>query len=521
MRTSSAIAVNAFSSWVATGLQAVVGLLVVRFLLFELGKEGYGLVALVGVVVGLTALADLGIRGALGRHLAEQVAKKDPKKFNELVSSAMAFYLGVGAIVAVLCMFIAPWAARVFNVGPAWHAQAVALVRWYASFAAVLALMTPVFSAAIISNNRFDLLNYVMAGTGIVRGLALFAVLGLTGTGVFGWAGVTLACSLLSLAVLYSVAHRLNPEMRIRPSCVRRSAIRSLFSLGAYMFAFQLTGLLSVRSDPIVLASFLGPAAVAIYMPALSLAGLARPIVQTVVNQLHPLTTRYHVTGQSEQLKAALIRGTKYTVLMAIPVCVVLGVFCKAIMHVWLGEGLGDDCVIAAYVLLGWMVVDLFNYAAGAQGAVMLGMNRLKVLVWTQLPLAVVNVLASIVLVGYTPLGIVGVVLPTVVIGMFRRPFIAVYVARTCGVSAREYFRESYLMPIVVLVLITTVSLLLWWAVRPATLWSLGMCALLVGLIWSVACYKMGFNDADRESFRQLWRRMLQRVARGAGESAR
>ena len=39
--------------------------------------------------------------------------------------------------------------------------------------------------------------------------------------------------------------------------------------------------------------------------------------------QLHPVATGYHVQGKKEELNKVLILGTKYTLLLGIPACLV------------------------------------------------------------------------------------------------------------------------------------------------------------------------------------------------------
>ncbi len=485
----------------------MIGLIMVPFLLGKFGREGYGLMALLGVIVGLTTIVDLGVRAALARHLAEQVAKKDTKRFNELASTALVLYLVIGSVCAVACLVLVPLLARVFNVSPKLMPQAVFLIRWYGSSSVMLSFIGPVFAATIISNNRFDLANYLAIGVGIVRGLGILAVVGLTDAGLYGWAGVSLCGQVLLLVMHGFMAHRIWPSLAIRLAHFRRDALRPLFSLGSYLFAFKMTHLLSVRSDPIVITTFFSPAGVSLYNPGGSLPRLVRPLVNTLSSQLHPIATAYHVTGKAERLQAVLLRGTRYTLLMGIPVCVILGVFAMPIMRLWLERVLGADYRIPALIMTGWAVADLFMYAGGSQWPVLLAMNRLKFLVWIHVPAGILNVLVSIILVGYTSLGIPGIMVATVIIAAIRRPILTIYTARVCGMSAGRYFMESYLRPILILALVGSAGLALRIGIAPRSLFALVACVAGVGCLWVPLCWWVGFNPADRESFRGLLRR--------------
>jgi len=504
VQVSQRIAWNAVTNWVAMVVHAAVGLVLVPFLLGRLGTEGYGLAAIAGVVLSFTAMADLGLRAALSRHLAEQVALNNTRRFNELASTALVLYLTIGTALATACVLAAEPLARALRVSDALLPDAVFLVRWYSSVSILLSFLSPLFAAVVISNNRFDLRNYIMTGTGLLRGAFLFAVLGLTDTGLYGWAVVGIAATALQVGLLVIAARRLWPTMEMRLRHVRWDAAKVLASLGGSLFVLQWTNTLSVQSDPIVLTAFLGPSAVALYAPALAVAGSVRPVVQTLTQQLHPLATGLHATGQRERLQAILLRGTRYTLLMGVCACVLLGVFAGPIIQVWLGRRLGPEYLVTVQVLVAWVIVDLFNYAAGSQWPVLVGMRRLRFLLWMELSLGILNLLSSIVLVGYTSLGVVGVVIPTVVIGILRRPIVAVYVARVCGLTAGRYFLESYLRPIAVLTMLTAAAFGLRWAIGPASWISLGACAAALGVAWAGLAWGFGLTSADRASFRRL-----------------
>lgn len=509
MRTSSRIMLNAVTKWGAMFINALVGLLLVSFLLQQLGKEGYGLIAIVGVIVSMSAIADFGLRGAMSRHLAEQVAVKNTRRFNELASTGLLVYLSMGSLMASLGFIFAPLLTEPFKIPEFLQTQAVFLIRWYGSASILLSFILPTYVATITSNNRFDLQNYIDTSIGVLRGVLIFVVLGLTSAGLYGWAGVTLASRVLQLLLTRYFARQVRPDLEIKFRNARRNSLTVLLSLGGMLFLLHMTVLLGEQADPIILTTILGPAAVALYKPALVLVMAALPLVNAMVHQLHPLATGYYTTGQAKELQSVLIRGTRYTLLMAIPVCVILGILAQPIAKIWLFSSLGDDFQVTARVIAGWALIHFFMYASGAQWPVLVGMNRLSFLVWTQLPLGIVNIISSIIIVRYTSLGVPGVIIPTIVIGMIRRPVIVVYTARVVGLRAIEYFLKSYLRPILVLLILAAITIGLRFAININSLAVLVACVVFIGICWLPLCWWLGFDDNDRLSFKSLLQRIL------------
>lgn len=477
---------------------AAVGLMLVPFLIGQFGREGYGLVTLVVAMVSMSTIVDLGLRGSLGRLLAEQVALDDVRRFNELASTALMIYVIAGLALASMCAFLSADIARVFKV-PVQHAtEAEFVIIGYGALGILLTYVSAVFEAVLASKNRFDISNYTQAAIGLVRAALIVGIVFITDWGLRGWAVAMVVAMSVSLVLLFVGARRVCPELSLRWSAVRRQSLVSLITLGGHVFILQLTALLGIRADPLILSALLGTSAVALYAPAASLVGAVRPLVETLSQQLYPLATGYHVRGQVAQLRELLLRGTRYTLLMGIPVSVTIAVYAERICSIWLGDKLGADFMIVAKVLTLWAIIDFFNYAGGGQYPTLLGMNKLRFLVLLEAPLALLNILGSIALVKYTELGVVGVVVPTVAFTALRRPLTAAYTARVCGLSVAVLFNKSYLRPLLMtgILALSAFGLRSWF--HPESLQLLLLCITMNVLLWAALCWVLGFDREDR-----------------------
>lgn len=500
MNTSRRVFLNTLTRWMAILVQGALGVFVVRFLLAKLGQDGYGLTALMGAVVAMGTVAELGLGGALARHLAAQLALKDEVKFNQLASTALSFYLIVGTFLGIACEAFAPQIVRFINTPPSLMAEAFFLLRWYVAPAVLLSFVIPVYVGVISSANRFDLLNWILVGVGIARAAGPLVLLSLTDTGLRGWMGGMLFAQALNLALSAWGAYRVCPGLRATPRLATRTALSVLFSTAPYLFALQLANLLSVKADPIILTVFLGPSAVALYSPVVTLMGAVRPLVTALADQLYPLATTYYETGNTRNLGEVLVRGTKLTLLLGVGACVMLGVFAEPITRLWLAGSLGSHYIVTAQALVLWAAIDFLAFASGSQWAVLLGTNRLRFLTWTQLPAALANVGASVILVGFSNLGVIGVVIPTLMIALIRRPIIIVHAAHVCGVPVSLYLRAAYLRPGVVLVVLTGAAVSVRFFANPSSLipllgWGSGL-----GLLFAALCWWVGLDRPERKA---------------------
>jgi O-antigen/teichoic acid export membrane protein len=506
---SRQIAVNAITQWVVTALSAFVGLLVVPFLIHKLGKDGYGLVAVVLAIATACALADLGISGALTRQLAEALARKDNEAFNEYASTAAAVNVLAGLVCAGAVFFLAVPLARLVGLQGSLSGQGVALLRTFGTAYLLLTFLMFVPKAVLASHNRFDLACVIDAIRRFVQSIGLFAVLSLTSAGLRGWTLVCIGVEVCNAVLLWTAALRTRKGLRIGRPWFRVARLRSLFGLGSQLTILQISNQLSMNADPFILSACLGPASVSLYRPPSLVAGGISPLVLTLANQLHPLATEAHVHGDRKTLIAMLLRGTKYTMLMGAVACGIVIALAYPLCEVWLGGALGEQYRTCAALLTIQMVTQFAAFAAGTQGAVLLGMKQMAFLAYGRLALALVNIVSSWLLVKYSPLGVLGVAIPTLVIEIVWRPALAWYACRAAGLGMAQYVRRSYLGPLLIGCAVAAAGFAVRWVSPIGNLWALSAAAAALALVGSGLVWFTGFSRSERVSMSELARSLV------------
>jgi len=194
-------------------------------------------------------------------------------------------------------------------------------------------------------------------------------------------------------------------------------------------------------------------------------------------------------------------------------VCAGLFMFAESFASLWLGAVIGDDSQLVAMLIMGFSIIDFTGYCAGTQWPVLLGMARLKFLVCTQVISSIINVIVSIYLVGYTSIGIVGVLYGTVVIELIRRPLMVWYTANVLDLKCVDYFLSSYLRPF----LCSIVALLAaYWIQRFLSVDSylrLIEVGVMCALAWLATVWFVGLSKSERQYVRALGIRVKRRFA--------
>ncbi len=443
--TFKQLVLNTLSGWGSVVMRSLIALVMIPVLLGAIGKDGYGLIGLLSVFVSLSSIADLGLRQALGRELAEQVARKDPQAFKELSTTALFLYVCIAGVLALIGFIIAPNFVEWMKVPETLYAEAIQMVRIYGCCAILLSFVTPVFSSGLTASLRFDLVNNIQTISSLVSNLLLLLLITLFPSEALRlWVAIMLLNSTVVCGLNIFFYKRVCFGGNLRFSNINFGRLKPLFQLGGYMYLLQVTFAISNQSAPLIISAFFGTSGVALYQPGGRISDLLRPVVLTLTNQLYPLTTKHHTNNATKELVGVLLWGTKYTLVLGVLVSSALFLLAEPLCRIWLSGILGESYMVTAHVMKCWAIIDFLTYLTGSQMSVLLGMKEMKFLVWSQVPAALLSVAVSIYIVGYTSYGISGVLYGAILINLIRRPLLIWYTAKKCGIKLSDYLIKSY-----------------------------------------------------------------------------
>jgi len=507
------IAWNTVTGWMALVVNGVLSLALVPYLIRALGKELYGLSAVTMSIVMVVGLFDLGFHKGISRQLAAAEARNDRKEYENLISSSLLLLGSISVTLALLIIVFAESLAHILKIQPQILSEAVLAIRLLGSISILEQFISPIFIGIVTSKNRFDLINVSNPIVSFTRSVLLLAIVVWMNWGFEWWLYIMAFEYLLRFLSLIAMGHYVDRQWRIRISSFSVSSARSIFSVGGYMFLSQVSLLLSSKADPLILSRFLGTAAVSLYSPALQLVSFASPFVQMLNNQLHPLATLFNEQERLASLRSLLLRGTRYGGLMGTLVCVFLFLYSKEICWIWLGRSLPEGWPVVATVLRWVVIFEYTTYLASAQWPVILGMNRLRFLAATQVPFAIFNILASIYLVGWTNLGVVGVVIPTAIVGIVRRPILFWYCNKITLTSWKELWRESGRPLLITLIALFAFGLILRQFYIPNSWFGLVVSGILLGIGWA-GLVLLTARPIDKDLLATYWNRLRSRMSK-------
>jgi O-antigen/teichoic acid export membrane protein len=304
------IALTTVSGMTARGLGSLLGLVSVPLLLGYLGKERFGLWAIITTLMAWVALFDLGMANGLVNMLSAAHGREEKEAAGEYLSTAFFSLLAVSlvlAVIVVVALGLVPWGA----VLGAKAAADEPTVRWSVGAALGIFVLSLPFSvtqqvyAAYQRTyiwNGFALLGASLGFAGLLVCIHLRASMPLLilGSGI--------AIPLATIAAYVYATGRALPWLGARLHKVSRAALRGLLARSVPIFLYQIGALVVNETQSILLAHRCDLATVAAYSVTMRVYLVFIAVIQIGTNSFIPALREAHERGDRDWTTRAFAR---------------------------------------------------------------------------------------------------------------------------------------------------------------------------------------------------------------------
>jgi O-antigen/teichoic acid export membrane protein len=487
---------NTAATGLANGWAIVVSLAAVPLLVKGLGASAFGTWALLqtfSAITGWLSLADLGVGIAATRAVADRAATEDRDGVGRAVGSALALAGAIGlACAGVLLVAGRAAMAGAFRV-PDRLADDLRLALVPFAAQVLFELVGSVTGSCLDGLQRIDrsraldaLRRTLAIGSAVVVALATERL----APTVAAAAAATAVATIVALVVL---RHELGAA-RPRPD---RATASHLLHYGRRVWLLNGTGVLHRTMDRTIVGAILGPVAVALVEVATQVQNGVAAVLSASSYAATSSAAWVQAREDRDRLRELLVRGTKYTCLITLPLCGLVAVLGGPLLDVWLPDRYGE-----AAGLIALAVAYLAVQAPLATGSnLLLGVGRAGAILRPAALAVLVNLVASIVLVHR--FGIAGAFVATIVSSLVLTPLLARAVAHATGVGIGALLRSS-VVPALAPALAATAAAGAVALAHPAPLVALlgGFAAGLVA--WLVAGLAWGLGPTERAELRRL-----------------
>jgi O-antigen/teichoic acid export membrane protein len=349
-----------------------IGLYVTRLLLDLVGASDFGLLTALGASGMLLLLVTPALNAGTIRNMAYELGRADSRRAAEAFNATLALFAGM----ALAVLLVGLLAARPLLAGltiPAGREQAAAAVFYLMLATLVVTTLSAPFRGAIEARQAMGL---VAAGE-VVRSLLNLACVALLLV-VEGDPLVVYSVGLLAATVLRAVGTAVIggirfPEMRIRPSAIRRAEVRRLASFSGWTALIRVGAPLHAHAAVILMGMAFSPVVTAAYGIAMRMRGYHAHLAEVLPRVVHPAMTTNEARGQRHYVQDLAFMTSKYSSLGSLFLVVPLLIETEGILDLWLRE-VPPGCAAFTRITLLWMTIEVLatgvDQAISAQGTV-------------------------------------------------------------------------------------------------------------------------------------------------------
>jgi O-antigen/teichoic acid export membrane protein len=435
---------NVIFSWGGHFVFIIGGFIMPRMIDHRLGQELLGVWDFAWALVTYFALVQLGINSSVTRYVAKYRAAGDAFGMNRVVSSAAGVLCIGGLLILALTITFVLLLPRWFGTKLGENVQEAQWVVLFLGTTMAVEVSFSVFGGIITGCHRWAIENIIKSGWRAATVTGMIVVL-LYGGGLFSLAIITLSGVVLDYGTRAIIAFRICKDLRLKLSLVRWKNVRQLFAFGGKSLIPSVSNLLLNQTTSVLIISFPGPAALALYTRPRFLILHMNTLVNKMANVLVPTVSSLQCTDNIQEIRVLLIKSVRYSFYVVLPMVLVLTIFGGPVLKFWMGSRYDNDLIPAILAVGSLLVIGQAPLLT-----ILVGMNAHG---WAGIGHLVASICSAglaMLTLGYFKLGLTGtavaVTLPLTIMNLVYLP----YLMRRCiGLSIKQYYLSAIVRPAV------------------------------------------------------------------------
>jgi|GEM_PF-464231 len=428
---------NVFSNWANLAITIVIAFLISPIVVKTLGKEMYGIWVLIGSVTGYLTILDFGVNTALVRYISSSAAQNDHNKARSIYSTSLLVFgcISVGAI--LFSVVFGYFFQDVFNI------QHISRLYLYAVFVICCMdlacnLIFTVQLGSLTGLQEFKFINGSSIVINVIKSIILVLFLK-QGFSLLAIAFIQILTSLARSLVLYWKLRSKYPFISFSRQTINRDTFKLIYNYSIYSFVIAIALKLLFYTDSVLIGALLGISYVAFYAIPSSLLDYLEKFVWAMVSALVPVISAKEATGGITENSKIYIVGTRYVLLVSMPVVISLFYYGGDFIRLWMGPEFGERSLwVLRLLLLGYGC----SFSQLIAHGILKGISKHRILAYILAAEALANLGMSLALAK--PYGIEGVAFGTMVPLILASAAIIFYSCSLLKLKVRDYLGKAY-----------------------------------------------------------------------------
>lgn len=351
------LAQNAVWNLSGMAIPMLVALFAIPLLIDGMGKERFGLLAIIWMGVGYFSLFDLGVGRALTKLISERLGQERSSDLGSLIWSAFILLVFLGILgTLLLSVFSQYLVAGLLNAPNSLHEEGVSAFRLLAAGLPVV-IVTAGLVGVLEAHQRFGIITAVRIPLGVVTFIGPLVSLQFTSS--IAWAtAVLVGARLIALIAYYIAAASFRGEL-YRPQKPERKQIRYLLSFGGWLTVTNIVGPLMTYMDRFFIGTLLSLSAVAYYVTPYEVLSRLQMLPRSIMGVLFPAMAAAHGASR-KRLTQLFAISSKVTYWSMLPITASTFLMAPEALQVWLGKDFQNASTpVVHWLAAGWIMSTL------------------------------------------------------------------------------------------------------------------------------------------------------------------
>lgn len=338
MKIAPSVRGNIAANFAGKAWAGILSLAFVPLYIKLMGVEVYGLLGIFMSLSALLCLLDMGLSATLSRELSKlSAAENSEHESRNLVRTFEAVYWGIGILIGVVVLFMAPLIAKYWINSSSVNSETVEQALLIMGVSMALQWPGAIYSGGLMGLQRQVELNVIRSVTVTVQhGGAVLVLLFISPSILlfFLWQAFVGFLSTIALAVWL---WRLLPKARHQAKFDKELLVKN-WRFASGMTGISLVTILLTQLDKIILSKMLTLEVFGYYMLAFNVANALNNLVSPIFSALFPKFTQLIAAGEEAQLVTLYHKGCQLLSVLVLPVAITIAIFAKDILALWLGN---------------------------------------------------------------------------------------------------------------------------------------------------------------------------------------
>lgn len=430
------LTINLFATVVSYSTTVLISFVLTPYLVETLGKEVYGFYPLANNFVNYISIVTVALNSMASRFITIEIVKDNKRKGNIYFSSVFFSNVILSIFIFIVSSIIVIFLDKILQI-PLNLIISIKVLFSFVFLSMIINLVSNVFNVAVFIKNRIDIRSYIDMGQGLLRVVLYFLLFTFLKPSIVYVGIVSVILSFTYFISHYYAKKCLAPELRIKREYFDFNSVKEILSSGIWNSLSQLGGTLLSGTTILLANILLGARAAGEYSLVLTVPTFINGIISMLTSIFIPTITQEYANDNvnglvSEVKKAQRIMG----MITNIPIVVFI-VVGKDFFSLWVpGESAEKLQVLSILTILHLIIVGVVWPVSNLNTV----MNRVKTPAVFLIINGIVNVIITVILINYTPLGIYAVPLTMMLINLlWYGIFIPIYPCRELGIKRTTF----------------------------------------------------------------------------------